>query len=63
MAVGIEAIRERMSGTELARRLGITRSAISQWDKVPAERIGEVSRITGLPPQVLRPDLFSEATQ
>lgn len=45
----------------LARQLGISRGAIAQWDRVPAERLGEVAKATGLPPEVIRPDLFPEA--
>jgi DNA-binding transcriptional regulator YdaS (Cro superfamily) len=44
----------------VARKLEITRGAVAQWDRVPAERIGAVSRITGIPPQILRPDLFPD---
>ncbi|MCO5085119.1 MAG: helix-turn-helix domain-containing protein [Mesorhizobium sp.] len=29
------------------------------WKQVPAERVGEVSRATGIPPHDLRPDIFS----
>lgn len=44
--------------TWLAKELGITKGAVWQWNKVPAERLGEVSRITGIPHAKLRPDLF-----
>jgi DNA-binding transcriptional regulator YdaS (Cro superfamily) len=47
----------------LAREIGITRGAVAQWDKVPAERIGDVSRVTGIPFEVLRPDLFKAASE
>jgi DNA-binding transcriptional regulator YdaS (Cro superfamily) len=42
----------------LARRLGITASAVSQWERVPAERVVEVERATGVPRELLRPDLY-----
>lgn len=42
----------------LARALGITHQSIAQWDKIPAERVPEVERVTGVPRGVLRPDLF-----
>ena len=58
---GMEAVRDRMSLARLAREIGITRGAVAQWDKVPAERIGDVSRVTGIPLDVLRPDLFAAA--
>ena len=42
----------------LARALGITRGAVSQWSRVPAERVHDVSRAIGLAPHEIRPDLF-----
>lgn len=62
---GMDAVRDRMPLARLAREIGITRGAVAQWEKVPAERIGDVSRVTGIPLDVLRPDLFSasEAAQ
>ena len=44
----------------LARLLGITHQAVAQWDKIPAERILEIERVTGVPRGVLRPELFTE---
>lgn len=60
---GMEAVRDRMPLARLAREIGITRGAVAQWDKVPAERIGDVSRVTGIPFNVLRPDLFRAAAE
>jgi DNA-binding transcriptional regulator YdaS (Cro superfamily) len=42
----------------LARELGITRGAVSQWLRVPLSRIVAIEKITGVPRQKLRPDLF-----
>jgi DNA-binding transcriptional regulator YdaS (Cro superfamily) len=42
----------------LARRLGISRVAILQWQRVPAERVIEIERVTGVPREQLRPDLY-----
>lgn len=58
---GMDAVRDRMPLARLAREIGITRGAVAQWDKVPAERIGDVARVTGIPFNVLRPDLFKAA--
>lgn len=56
---GMEAVKAAVSSmASLARELDITRGAVSQWERVPAERVGDVSRITGLSPDVIRPDLF-----
>ena len=51
----IEAVGSR---TELARRLGLSRQATHCWVRVPRNRLKLVSRITGIPAAVLRPDLF-----
>lgn len=42
----------------LARALGLDASTVSGWDKLPAKHVGVVARLTGLPEQALRPDLF-----
>lgn len=61
---GIDAMKSAIkSMAALARHLGVERSSVQKWKKVPAERLGEVSRFTGLSPQVLRPDLFEGVGQ
>lgn len=57
----VKAIEAVKSASALARFLNITPSAVLQWDKIPAERLGEVSRVTGISPQELRPDIFAIA--
>lgn len=42
---------------KIADDLGLARSTVSEWDKVPAERLPEVERITGIPRHILRPDI------
>ena len=50
---------EKVGGVaELARRLGLTRSAIYQWTEVPVERASDIERISGIPRSRIRPDLF-----
>ncbi|WP_142587807.1 transcriptional regulator [Pseudorhizobium halotolerans] len=46
------------SASELARRLRVTPAAVLQWRKVPAERVLEVERISGVSRHDLRPDVF-----
>lgn len=58
---GMEAVRDRMSLARLAREIGVTRGAVAQWKQVPAERLGDVSRVTSIPMATLRPDLFASA--
>ncbi|MBA8820679.1 hypothetical protein BRY73_23935 [Ochrobactrum sp. P6BS-III] len=43
---------------DLARRLGVTPQAISQWKNVPASRVIAVERATGVSRHDLRPDLY-----
>lgn len=53
-----EAIRAAGGVSELARRLGISQPSVSNWDRVPAERVVAVESVTNVPRAVLRPDLF-----
>ncbi len=55
LAAAIEAAGSR---TELARRLGITPGAISQWKRIPIERVPDVEAATGVRRSVLRPDFW-----
>lgn len=41
----------------LAAALGLTKGAVSQWRRVPAERAAAVARVSGVPLAALRPDL------
>lgn len=54
----IAAIRDGHLGTEISRRCGISRQAIYQWDQVPWNRVHVVAEVTGLPPHVIRPDIY-----
>lgn len=56
-----EHFAKRGAVAELARALGISHAAIRQWTRVPAERVVEVERITGIPREALRPDLYRRA--
>jgi DNA-binding transcriptional regulator YdaS (Cro superfamily) len=42
----------------LAKAIGVSRQNIHQWKRVPATRVADVAKATGIPPAVLRPDLF-----
>lgn len=42
----------------LANKLGITRQAVDQWDKVPPLRVLDVERVSGVPRHELRPDIY-----
>jgi len=45
----------------LARKLGITHTAVYWWDKIPAERVVKVEEVTGVDRTLLRPDLYVRA--
>lgn len=47
----------------MARCLGLTRAAVLKWERVPAERVVEIERITGIAREKLRPDLFRKARE
>jgi len=55
-----EAIRAAGGVSELARRIGIAQPSVSNWDRVPAERVLSVEAATGISRIQLRPDLYSE---
>jgi TorA maturation chaperone TorD len=57
------AIRAAGGITELARRIGISQPSVSNWDRIPAERVLAVEAATGIARSVLRPDLFGSETQ
>ena len=54
-----EAIRAAGGVSELARRLGIAQPSVSNWERVPAERVASVEEATGVDRARLRPDLFA----
>jgi TorA maturation chaperone TorD len=56
-----EAIRAVGGVTELARRIGISQPSVSNWSRVPAERVTAVETVTGVSRAILRPDLYAEA--
>jgi TorA maturation chaperone TorD len=53
-----QAIRTAGGVTELARRIGVSQPSVSNWTRVPSERVVSVEAATGVPRQVLRPDLY-----
>jgi TorA maturation chaperone TorD len=58
-----EAIRAAGGIGALARGLGISQPAVSNWQRIPAERVLAVEALTGVPRTVLRPDLYPADTE
>ncbi len=52
-----ELLARRGAVTRIAAGLGISAAAVSQWQRVPAERVAELAALLDLPPHLLRPDL------
>jgi TorA maturation chaperone TorD len=53
-----EAIRAAGGVGTLAEKIGISQPSVSNWSRVPAERVISVEAITGVARDVLRPDLY-----
>lgn len=43
---------------KLNKALGMSEAAIYFWRRIPAERVKQVSALTGIPKEELRPDLY-----
>ena len=55
-----EAIHAVGSVSELARKIGISQPSVSNWPRVPAERVVSVESASGVHRSILRPDLYGE---
>jgi TorA maturation chaperone TorD len=53
-----EAIRVAGGVGALAQKIGISQPSVSNWSRVPAERVVSVEAATGVTRAVLRPDLY-----
>jgi TorA maturation chaperone TorD len=56
-----DAIRAAGGVGALARKLGISQPSVSNWTRVPAERVALVESVTGIARATLRPDLFDQS--
>jgi DNA-binding transcriptional regulator YdaS (Cro superfamily) len=60
----IEKAAEKAGGvTKLAAALGIKHPSFYSWQRVPAERVLDIERITGVSRHELRPDLYPAPEQ
>jgi TorA maturation chaperone TorD/DNA-binding transcriptional regulator YdaS (Cro superfamily) len=55
-----EAIRAAGGVGALARKLGIAQPSVSNWTRIPAERVVAVEAVTGIDSALLRPDLYGQ---
>src|SRR6186713_1641211 len=55
-----EAVRAVGGVSELARQIGISQPSVSNWTRIPAERVLIVEAATGIDRKILRPDLYGE---
>jgi DNA-binding transcriptional regulator YdaS (Cro superfamily) len=62
MTIDIQEAFDTSRGMRLrvAKALKITHGAVSQWKRVPAERVLTVEKVTGIPRHILRPDLYPD---
>ncbi len=54
----IRAVEVAGGPSALAKKLEIKPQAISQWKRIPAGRVIDVEKVTGIPREELRPDLY-----
>jgi DNA-binding transcriptional regulator YdaS (Cro superfamily) len=52
------AIEAAGSVTALAKLIGMSQQALSEWRRVPAHRIRQIEAATGIAREQLRPDLY-----
>lgn len=45
----------------LGHLLGLSRGAVSQWDRVPPQHVLRIEQLTGVSRYTLRPDIFGLA--
>jgi TorA maturation chaperone TorD len=58
-----EAVRAVGGVSELARQIGISQPSVSNWSRIPAERVLIVEAATGIDRKILRPDLYGQSEQ
>jgi TorA maturation chaperone TorD len=46
--------------SQLAGKIGISQPSVSNWNKIPAERVLAVEQVTGIDRATLRPDLYGD---
>jgi DNA-binding transcriptional regulator YdaS (Cro superfamily) len=60
----IDVVAKAVGGQRaLAKKLGLSPQAVNRWkrSRIPAERVIEIEKITGVARHVLRPDIYPRA--
>lgn len=56
---GLSAAIDAAGGiSALAQKIGISQPSVSNWTRVPADRVATIEQLTGISRAILRPDLF-----
>jgi len=56
------AIEKAGGASELARKLGVSRQAVAQWQAVPPRQARKVSELTGVPLADICPEFYKGIT-
>jgi len=55
----VRLVIEKAGGiSSLARAIGVDRRRVFEWKQIPAKRVLDVERVTGISRHILRPDIF-----
>lgn len=54
----LNEIFSKISKAKLSRELEISRMAVGQWKRVPAQHVRKVAQLTGISMKRIRPDLY-----
>jgi len=59
-----KAIKKLGGHSQVARIFGVSRQAVFKWEaeRVPAERVPILASLSGVKPERLRPDIFTDIT-
>lgn len=58
---GVQRAIEAAGGVSaLARAIGVAQPSVSNWTRIPSDRVVSVEKATGVPRHLLRPDLYAE---
>ena len=54
----LQAVMDQFGGLAVATACGVTPQAVSQWEVIPVQHVLAIERLTGIPREALRADLF-----